>query len=203
MGGKLSADLGILNAADLWAAGGKQLYHYQGKKWLDYKLVVFEQNDNLRKVVKQFYDLTDSSLVDTFLIKVKQYNGFKPDTSLKELADEPEYQNCRTHWPIDHPITCLTVDNSNRLWVGTSSGYPLFYGEIMAVVFYRKRASLRQHSLLRMHPKQKIVWAGTTKGAAKYKAGKWVPLSLGADFPDSVITALEFGTGKKMFFWHS
>lgn len=78
-------------------------------------------------------------------------------------------------------VTCLAEDHDGQLWVGTASGLNrLDQGRFVS--FFTLNG-LPEDSITALLPHRDGLWAGTSRGLARFRAGRWARVNL--NFPPS------------------
>lgn len=115
---------GFLVRSVVWTGTNRGLMHYDGKNWHRDFVVYLEEGDDIAKIVRRYAGTGDN--LDSLVTWVKAYNG------IQSKADEAELISLHLPYDLLFPgeaITALTLDNSDRLWVGTASGLYRFYDQ--------------------------------------------------------------------------
>lgn len=114
---------GFLLHSTVWAGAKKSLSLYNGKVWRVDHEYVMEQGDQIEKIVRRYAGTGDN--LDTLVQRVKSYNG------IKSAKDEEDLISLKLPYNLlfpDEPVTALALDNTDRLWVGTTGGLYRFDG---------------------------------------------------------------------------
>lgn len=114
---------GLLLKSIVWAGAEDALLLYNGKHWRDYHEVVLEQGDQIDKIVRRYVGSGDN--LDSLIKQVKAYN------KIADSDDEANLISLRLPYNLlfkDEAVTSLVLDNTDRLWVGTTGGLYRFDG---------------------------------------------------------------------------
>ncbi len=114
---------GFLLKSTVWAGAKDGLLLYTGKFWREYHEYVLEQGDQIDKIVRRYAGSGDN--LDTLVKRVKAYNN------IKSQKDEEDLISLKLPYNLlfpDEAVTSLVLDNTDRLWVGTTGGLYRFDG---------------------------------------------------------------------------
>ena len=114
---------GLLLKSTVWAGAQDALLLYNGKHWKDYHEVVLEQGDQVDKIVRRYAGTGDN--LDTLIKEVKAYNR------IATPEDEANLISLKLPYNLlfkGEGVTSLVLDNTDRLWVGTTGGLYRFDG---------------------------------------------------------------------------
>lgn len=167
----------------VWAATPHTLWRFDGKGWFDYESYLLEQNDNVRRVVERYVD--DEDLWDVAQEEVRSFNEIDEETLEETLVELklPFMVGANGH------ITCLTIDPSDRLWVGTQTGLRKYDGVTWHA--YSTLDGLVGNEITALCAHGNLVWIGTTQGLSRYDEGDWETYTVEkGDLPGKRVTAL-------------
>jgi ligand-binding sensor domain-containing protein len=114
---------GFLLKSTVWAGAKDGLLLYNGKFWREYHEYVLEQGDQIDKIVRRYAGSGDN--LDSLVKRVKAYNN------IKTQQDEEDLISLKLPYNLlfpDEAVTSLVLDNTDRLWVGTTGGLYRFDG---------------------------------------------------------------------------
>ncbi len=114
---------GFLLKSTVWAGAKDALFLYNGKTWnQDYEYVL-EQGDQIDKVVRRYAGTGDN--LDSLVARVKAYNR------VLSKQDEDDLISLKLPYNLlfsGETVTALALDNTDRVWVGTTGGLYRFDG---------------------------------------------------------------------------
>ena len=114
---------GFLLKSTVWAGAKDGLLLFNGKYWRDYYEYVLEQGDQVDKIVRRYAGTGDN--LDSLIKRVKAYNH------ISTKQDEEDLISLKLPYNLLFPtesVTSLVLDNTDRLWVGTTGGLYRFDG---------------------------------------------------------------------------
>lgn len=114
---------GFLLKSTVWAGAKDALLLFNGKFWRDYYEYVLEQGDQIDKIVRRYAGTGDN--LDSLVKRVKAYNH------INSKQDEEDLISLKLPYNLlfpQEPVTALVLDNTDRLWVGTTGGLYRFDG---------------------------------------------------------------------------
>lgn len=114
---------GFLLKSTVWAGAKDGLLLYNGKYWREFHEHVLEQGDQIDKIVRRYAGTGDN--LDSLIKHVKAYN------KISTQQDEQDLISLKLPFNLLFPgesVTALVLDNTDRLWVGTTGGLYRFDG---------------------------------------------------------------------------
>ena len=114
---------GFLLKSTVWAGSKDGLLLFNGKFWREYYEYVLEQGDQIDKIVRRYAGTGDD--LDSLVKRVKAYNH------ITSKQDEEDLISLKLPYNLLFPneaVTALVLDNTDRLWVGTTGGLYRFDG---------------------------------------------------------------------------
>ncbi len=191
---------GFLSKSTIWSGTKDGLVRFNGKVWKSYHEVVLEQEDNIRRIVRDYIGTEEG--LDSLINYVKEYN------SIQSKEEENELISLKLPYNLlfkNQEITAILVDKSHRVWVGTPIGLYRFDGEhwrnfITNPVFAgdtEEKEKTRTITCLAL--KGAEIWIGTENGLFRYRKTKFIQRGKGL-LPNQHITALATHPNSKEVF---
>jgi ligand-binding sensor domain-containing protein len=177
-------DLAFATKPVVWVATERQLLRFNGNSWFDYEIYLLEQNDNIKKVVKKFIG-EDEERLDVAVDSIRDFNRISKDASEENIIE------LRLPYAtgVNGKITCLALDQSDRLWVGTTTGLRKYDGSSWTAITSLEGLAGNHINDIFISPS--AVWVATTKGLSCYKNSEWKNYTKETnDLPSNKVTAV-------------
>ena len=108
----------------LWVASDSNLMYFDGTSWRRHLTYTVKVGDTPEKVAREFLGRQDNRKVGRVADERRRLNSTPEDELSANSTLMIPYQLA-----IDGQITALTVDNQNKLWLGTTTGVKNFDGK--------------------------------------------------------------------------